>query len=72
MSNKRVTNNSVASLDEQSELLSDVFNKADSENLAKMSDKERKKLLRRKKELEFWLRHWKMQKKQKVLTGLLY
>ena len=48
----RVTNNSVSSLEEQSDVLSEVFSKADSDHLAKMSEKEKKKLLRRKKELE--------------------
>ena len=48
----RVTNNSVASLDEQTEILGDVLSRAESESISKLSEKERKKILKKKKEQE--------------------
>ena len=46
----RTTNNSVASLEEQSALLSEVLNRKELETVSKLSDKERKKFLKKKKE----------------------
>ena len=62
----RLTNNSVASLDEQSELLGDVLGQADME---KLSDRDKKKLIKKKKELEL-ARLLELEKKKAGMPGV--